>query len=308
MTQATQALLLEAMEKTADGIGIYDPNDRIIYANRSCAEFFGMSPDQILGQSFAASIRHAYTTGKGVNVETDDIDAWLAMAFQKRRRQRYRSFQTDTRDGRWVQLTEQMTDGDYLFMFFTDITEQKRIEAKLQRLSAKLRFQADTDDLTGINNRRNFLRLAHKAQQRCRHAGKDCTLLLMDLDFFKRINDAYGHQMGDRVLVNISSALSAELRPYDVLGRLGGEEFAALIPEAGLERAHEVAERLRRAVEATVHSNEWPDLRVTLSVGIAFNAGAKRELDALISQADQALYKAKHEGRNRCKIGGASPE
>ncbi|WP_162893764.1 MULTISPECIES: sensor domain-containing diguanylate cyclase [Marinobacter] len=302
LSEKTLRLLLEAMEITADGIGIFDPDDRLIFSNSANAALFGLTPQQAQGKTFEELVRHCYREHVGINIETDDIEQWLAMAHQKRRRHRYRSFQTDMLDGRWVQLTEQLTEGGEMFTFFTDITEQKRIERKLERLTAKLSTQANTDDLTGINNRRNFLRLAQQEVSRCRRAGRDCALLVIDVDFFKLVNDEYGHQVGDCVLCNITAALSKELREYDVLGRLGGEEFAALIPENGTVQALEVAERLRKAVVSIDHGEVCDGLRPTISVGLAVSEGAGIALDWLISRADQALYRAKNAGRNCCVL------
>lgn len=307
LADGTQALLLEAMEQTADGIGIYDQNDRLIYTNSANADLFGMTPSQAMGRTFSELIRHAHETQTGINLETDDIEQWLKLAFIKRRRLRYRSFQTDTRDGRWLQLTEQLTDGGQMFTFFTDITEQKRIERKLTRLSAKLRQHANTDHLTGINNRRAFFRQSRKELSRGQRVARDTSLLLIDVDFFKRVNDEHGHQMGDRVLVNICTALAKELRQYDLLGRLGGEEFAVLIPETGEPRAWEVAERLRLAVAAQRHDPDRPGLAPTLSIGVAVNPKSCLPLDTLIRRADQALYQAKEEGRNRSILWQPSP-
>jgi diguanylate cyclase (GGDEF)-like protein/PAS domain S-box-containing protein len=300
LADETLALLLEAIDKTSDGIGIFAPDDRLIYSNSANAELFGMTPAEALGKTFSELIRHAYRQHAGINIETDDIDRWLQVALKHRRSRHYRSFQTDTRDGRWLQVTEQLTDGGQMFVFFTDISEQKRVERKLKRLTARLRTHADTDDLTGINNRRAFFRLAQNELNRCLRAGSDSTLLMLDVDYFKRVNDRYGHQVGDRVLVNICTALGRELRQYDLLGRLGGEEFAALIPGTGEQRAVEVAERLRRAVAAIVHDGDRPELAPTLSIGVAVNHASKLPLDPLISQADEALYQAKDAGRDRC--------
>lgn len=302
LPEKTLRLLLEAMEITADGIGIYDPDDRLIFSNTANAALFGLTPEQAQGKTFDELVRHCYQEQVGINIETDDIEQWLAMANRKRRRYRFRSFQTDTLDGRWVQLTEQLTEGGEMFTFFTDITEQKRIERKLERLTAKLRMHANTDDLTGINNRRNFLRLAEKEMGRCRRAGRDCALLVIDVDFFKLVNDGYGHQAGDLVLRNITAALSKELREYDVLGRLGGEEFGALIPESGSEEVLEVAERLRKAVADTNPGGHCAGPRPTISIGAAVSDGAGIAVDSLISRADQALYQAKDAGRNRCVL------
>ena len=296
-----EALIHEAIQNTPDGIGIFDPEDRLVFTNAALADVFSMSADQSIGLSFGDLIRHLYKVGGGINLETDDIEQWLHEAFKNRRSSSFRSFQTDTSDGRWLQLTEQLTDDGHMFVYFTDITEQKRVEAKLQGLSNKLKELAETDELTGLNNRRNFLYLAEKELRRCQRLGQRVALLLMDIDYFKQINDSYGHQQGDYVLRHISDELQKALREYDVLGRIGGEEFALLIPQVQSKRAFMIAERLREIVAAIVFDDPLAEVRVSISVGVASCATADEPINSLIGRADKALYEAKHSGRNCCK-------
>ena len=123
----------------------------------------------------------------------------------------------------------------------------------------------------------------------------------MDIDYFKQINDSYGHQQGDYVLRHISDELQKALREYDVLGRIGGEEFALLIPQVQSKRAFMIAERLREIVAAIVFDDPLAEVRVSISVGVASCATADEPINSLIGRADKALYEAKHSGRNCCK-------
>jgi diguanylate cyclase (GGDEF)-like protein len=127
---------------------------------------------------------------------------------------------------------------------------------------------------------------------------------MLDLDHFKDVNDAHGHRAGDRVLQQLARTCLEVLRTVDVVGRVGGEEFAILLPETAREGAVEVAERLREAVgRAEVAREEGVPLRVTVSIGVSTLSGAAN-LDTLMSQADTALYDAKHAGRNRVCVSG----
>ena len=301
-TAELQQLIHEAIQATPDGIGIFDPDDRLVFSNAALASLFGLGTAQALGMSFDDLVRQAYVRGDGIHIETADIEQWLSRAKKKRRSSSYRSFQTDTRDGRWVQLTEQLTDSGHMFVFFTDITQQKQVERKLQQLTCKLKVHAETDELTGINNRRHFFHLAEKELRRCQRTAQGVALLLLDVDHFKQVNDQHGHQQGDRVLCRICHVLRPELRSYDVLGRIGGEEFALLIPQAGAQQALEIAERLRRRVAAIEFGPLLPELRTSVSIGVAASSAPGEAINGLVARADKALYRAKHAGRNCCAL------
>ena len=170
-----------------------------------------------------------------------------------------------------------------------------------RRVSQLLEMQAHTDALTGIANRRRFFEVAEAELARTRRYDKPLSLLMLDIDRFKEVNDTHGHRAGDRVLQQLARTCLEVLRTVDVAGRVGGEEFAILLPETALDGAVEVAERLREAVaKAGVAREEGVPLRVTVSIGVATTAGSAN-LDTLMSQADDALYDAKHRGRNRVR-------
>jgi diguanylate cyclase (GGDEF)-like protein len=159
-----------------------------------------------------------------------------------------------------------------------------------------LRDLASTDALTGLLNHGAFAAELERALERCDRTGEPATLLLIDLDHFKRINDRFGHQEGDRMLRVVSDVLAAHRRRDDLLGRVGGEEFALLLPGADAAVAEGVAGRVRSALRAATAS---ASARLTLSVGIASRSAAVTTSHTLLHAADQALYAAKARGRDR---------
>lgn len=176
----------------------------------------------------------------------------------------------------------------------TDITEKKEFDRRLEELAA-------TDALTGLWNRRHFFEAGQTELARCRRYKSPFSLLMMDLDHFKRINDGHGHAAGDEVLRAMAGLLKRNLRDVDVPARIGGEEFAVLLPSTGLEGAMVAAERIRQAVAATRLVHEGRELAFTVSVGVAGCCAETRELDEMMRVADAALYRAKQAGRNCCR-------
>ena len=158
----------------------------------------------------------------------------------------------------------------------------------------------ETDLLTGVANRRHFMAMAEKELARFVRYGGYLSVFMMDLDFFKQINDTHGHHAGDVVLAKVAEVFKATLREIDVIGRLGGEEFAVILPQTDNEMARVVAERLRQTVEQTeIPMERGLPLHVTLSIGVATVRDTVINIDTLLGQADRALYQAKNAGRNR---------
>ncbi len=168
---------------------------------------------------------------------------------------------------------------------------------------ARLRKQATRDPLTGLANRSHFDAQATEALERSQRSGVPVTLMLCDVDHFKRVNDQYGHAVGDQVLVAMGQVLADNLREGDVLARWGGEEFLALMPASPLDAASATAERIRAAVAQAPLSVGPAPIALTLSFGVAQVHGPD-DLQAAIARADQALYAAKHAGRNRVQLAG----
>ena len=178
----------------------------------------------------------------------------------------------------------------------TDITESERQQAELTRL-------ATTDPLTGIANRRSFFDHAQREVERARRYGPPLGVFVLDLDFFKRVNDTYGHAVGDMVLQSVARHALAQIRVTDIVARTGGEEFGALLPETPAEDVSCAAERLRRGVaELDVPTPVGP-IRVTASIGFSSLAPGEDRIEPALARADAALYRAKQNGRNRVEAG-----
>jgi len=172
-----------------------------------------------------------------------------------------------------------------------------------ERAESDQRHAATIDPLTGIPNRRGFTERAERLISRARRDRAPLTLLLFDLDRFKTINDRFGHLTGDAVLVTFTRSAAQSLRPLDLLGRIGGEEFVAILPDVSIETAVTIAERVRHNFEAAAAAiRGWP-VAATVSVGIAASSEAGHDFDRLYAIADDALYCAKQKGRNRVEAG-----
>ena len=176
-----------------------------------------------------------------------------------------------------------------------DITERKRIDAELLVL-------ATTDFLTELPNRREFMRRLDDEQARLQRSVNECaSVLMIDIDHFKLVNDGHGHAMGDAVLRHMAALMREAQRKIDVLGRVGGEEFAVLLPGATLESAQMYAERLRQLVAERPLIAEGRRIAITISIGLARLHPNDAAGDAALIRADHALYRAKAEGRNRVR-------
>jgi diguanylate cyclase (GGDEF)-like protein len=170
------------------------------------------------------------------------------------------------------------------------------------QIAARYRRVSLIDSLTQVPNRRGFFETAERLLTRTRFARRPVALLMFDLDCFKDINDRYGHLAGDDVLIAFCQLSTSTLRPTDLFGRIGGEEFASLLPDTERQDALWLAERLRAAFEDISRTVRGLSLSATVSVGIAVSRDANVDLGALLKQADQALYRAKELGRNRVEI------
>lgn len=159
---------------------------------------------------------------------------------------------------------------------------------------------AITDSLTNIYNRRGFFQIGESEIERARRFGHPLSVMMFDLDFFKPINDTFGHPFGDKILIQLAEVCRQNIRTLDILGRYGGEEFVALLPETDAQTACQIAQRVREAVEKTRFRVDDQVLTITISIGVAtWRAGNPVTLTDLVNQADQALYRAKQNGRNR---------
>ena len=198
---------------------------------------------------------------------------------------------------------------DFLFA----LAGQGALALRNAQLYGTVKRLAITDSLTGLYNRRHFMNVAGAEFERARRYGRPLAVLLVDIDHFKAVNDTYGHLIGDATLRTVTAAMRRSLRRVDLLGRFGGEEFVALLPETGGQGARIVAERIRSLVEATPTETERGPIRVTVSLGLgSFEPPTPSQpttdtVEALVDRADQAMYESKRLGRNRASLFAARP-
>lgn len=186
------------------------------------------------------------------------------------------------------------------------IHEKDQLASQLRRANEELATVAATDSLTSLPNRRAFEQALRRDLARAERSKEPLAVVMIDVDFFKKVNDTYGHATGDVVLRSVAEILRSTLRTGDIAARLGGEEFVALLPNANAEGGKIVAERLRTKLAATAMTGPQGPFNVTASFGVAFVQGAAcRGADAsLLEKADAALYEAKRSGRNRVVVSG----
>jgi diguanylate cyclase (GGDEF)-like protein len=177
-----------------------------------------------------------------------------------------------------------------------DVTEQKELERTLEKLSR-------TDPLTGLLNRRSFEEISAKEYSRFARHGDEYSLLMLDVDHFKSVNDNYGHNIGDLVLKMLADNCVANLRTHDVVARWGGEEFCVLLPCTDRDTAACIAEKLRREISSHALKVRGSEVAVTVSIGVSEVRASDRHHTEVLGRADVALYDAKQSGRNRMRIG-----
>jgi diguanylate cyclase (GGDEF)-like protein len=176
---------------------------------------------------------------------------------------------------------------------------------ELRDMNVRLEELASTDSLTGACNRRHFLELARTELSRAKRLGLPLSVIMLDIDLFKSINDRHGHEAGDQALTRLSAEIRSALRAEDIFARLGGEEFIVMLPGQSVDEALKMAERMRALVEA-IREPALPE-GLTISLGVAGLAREADDVDDLLRRADQALYRAKHLGRNRVCSSPTSP-
>ncbi len=176
----------------------------------------------------------------------------------------------------------------------------KALQDELKKSNELLQELSNTDPLTHLYNRRYLTKVLNSELLRAERNGDCVALIMVDIDHFKKINDTYGHQNGDKVLAKIAETSQKQLRCYDIAARYGGEEFVLVLPGTPLTGGTEVAERLREEVHALSFPAPMEKLKVTISLGVAvFPSPLADDMESLIRQADEALYRAKQNGRNR---------
>lgn len=201
-------------------------------------------------------------------------------------------------------LLYQLSNRNKLLVEANENLEQKVEERTTALLEAnrKLKELASTDMLTGLLNRRAFMEEAKGKFKLAKRYQRPLSFLMIDIDHFKRVNDTYGHQAGDLVLVEFSKIMNACLRETDILGRIGGEEFAIILPETSLEQTAELSERLLEKVrKAEIELDAGKKISLTTSIGVATVPPLSMDVETVMKEADKALYRAKSGGRDCCR-------
>ncbi|MGI4877964.1 MAG: diguanylate cyclase [Janthinobacterium lividum] len=280
------------IESASDVIGILDNQARFVYESSSAFKVLGYRSDEIIGRHLTDFVPDDCLAeaerflGQVVESRTGSTTAELLLLARSGERRVFEVVATNLFDTPPI---------GGIVVNLRDITERTRLVAQLEALS-------ETDLLTEALNRRGFYRLAQRAFEQARHDGKMLTVVMMDLDHFKQVNDLYGHAAGDLVLAKVASACAREIRSGDLLGRMGGEEFAILLVGDEMSSARNNVDRLRTQVGNCRVSTIRGYVSVTASFGIAHVDPATTELSAALSLADEALYEAKKDGRNCIRI------
>jgi len=284
-----------------DAIITVDQAHRIRFMNASALRMFGWTAEDIVGQPLdlllPESIRakhHSY------------LDAFQRSPIRARTMQERSEVRGVRRDGE--EISVQISIAKVSLESGVETTAILRDVSDTVRLIAELKATASVDVLTGVATRRRFLEALDVELRRARREGSGLSLLMMDVDHFKRVNDGYGHPVGNEVLATLGQLLAGSVRKADVVGRLGGEEFALLLPGTDPGTAIEIAERIRATVEGTsVEDGAGGFVRFTVSIGVAGLAptATTKTGAELMAEADRALYAAKNGGRNRVERAAA---
>lgn len=285
-----EKLFFNIFQYAAIGMALVSPDGKWLMVNKALCDLIGYSEEELLKLTFQ-DITHP-----------DDLDEDLHYV-KKMLSGDLETYQMEKRyfhkDGSTIYILLSVSlirDEKASPMFFIsqiqDITERKLLEVELVR-------QATEDMLTGISNRRRFYDLAERELLRGERYNDPMVLLMLDIDHFKKVNDTFGHGVGDEALKEMAKICSAGLRSFDIFGRIGGEEFSALLIKTDATIGRQISERLRRSVERSILTTDKGVLKFTISIGGVAFSGNQHSLDYRLKQADDALYEAKSTGRNR---------
>lgn len=289
-------------ETVPQGVVYQDTHGRITGANPAALRILGLTLDQLQGRN-SIDPRWQAVREDGSALPGDEHPAMVALRTREPVTDVVMGVQVPGRGTVWILVgaIPILRDGvlQHVYTSFEDITEQVQLREELRR-------QAATDALTSVANRRSLMaRLAEEFAHARRHPARVFSVLAVDIDLFKQVNDNWGHAAGDAALVHLSRVMQRQTRPSDLVGRSGGEEFMVLLRDADAGAAQALAERLRRAIARSALHHGGVRLRLSVSIGVAALRPDDAAVDALLARADRALYAAKHGGRNRVCLGEA---
>jgi diguanylate cyclase (GGDEF)-like protein len=289
-----------ALDHVSEGVVLLDADLNARFLNRRMRRFWGVTDERAASHpSYASLIANApHARDRGMTPE--ELEAFFAGRVAAVRSGSEPLRDLKTTDGRHIRAHCDVLQNNGRMLTFCDVTDLVRNAEQLERL-------ATIDSMTGLYNRRHFLDQADAEWSRFQRHQRPLSMLMIDIDHFKQVNDRYGHAVGDETLIAVAQACAGGKRQSDIVGRLGGEEFAILLPETELAQAAIVADRLRAAIAGQVVTAHKVQFKVTASIGIAAASVSMSGIDALMRAADQALYQAKAKGRN-CVVPWSPPE
>ena len=286
-------LLAEYLDHSPVAIGLFDPQERLRHTNQAFRDAYAIAPGE--HPTWEALMRRWHAQRRGLLIETDDIDAWLARVRRSHRQVPQRTFESDLADGRWMWVSETLRPDGWLVLVTTDVTALKANEATMRSARDQAILTSLTDPLTELHNRRSILKRLDDLLVVAQGMRYPLTVVLIDLDHFKLINDQHGHETGDAVLRHFAQVTRRQIRPLDTVGRVGGEEFLLLMPNSRAEGADTALARLRKALAIDA------PLPYTFSAGIA-EAAPGETAQLTLRRVDAAMYAAKGAGRDRSRI------
>jgi len=293
----TSGYLRALLQNLDQGVTVTDENLNIVFWNNAFFDLLKL-PDHLKKPVMKYEDLIRYNAERG-EYGPGDPEQHVQMRVQASLKFEPHKFERTRPDGHTLQVTGKPLYIDAepfgFISTYMDITEHKRMASRLRTL-------ANTDPLTNLNNRRHFTTLLDREIKRCQRNGHPLSLLLLDLDRFKLINDQHGHDTGDTALQLFAATCRNVLRNIDVMGRLGGEEFCIFLPDTDREGAFVLAERIRKAVSEMDIPDKESNLpiKITVSIGVAvFDNMMGDRIEDMLQRADKALYRAKNEGRNR---------
>lgn len=299
------AALLPTLKQLFEGSGtlvcLYNEADTLVYANTIFYELTALPPGSL--PHWRDLIRENHRSNKGLLIETDDIEDWLARAEQRRRSVPYRQFEIDTVDGRWILMSESVIPNVGILGVGVDITRAKHTTTVLQHEYQQALLEAETDALTQMGNRRALDRLRRLLTLNGHN--RVISALMIDIDWFKPYNDSLGHLQGDECLRTIADVIRSGFRSEEAYPlRIGGEEFLILMVDANLRSATQVARRILRNIRARAIPHPTSEVgHVTLSIGVASaTVTDDASISTLLDEADKALYQSKHTGRDQVTL------
>jgi len=273
------------VEQLRDGVIVLNANGRVIDINESALQILRTSRSELSDQSITSFLTELSME------ELTNFDRPNGQGLETTLRGRSYDISASS-------LDHTNPDADVVLVL-RDITDRLKTEQDLRQAQEELVRLAHTDYLTGIHNRRFFMQRLSEEVERVRRHGSQLSVLLFDLDYFKNVNDQCGHYAGDQILKSVADVSMEVKRITDIAARIGGEEFALLLPETDQTGAVRTAQRLRQAIARITHpATQARKLKVTASIGVATVSAVSQDLENVLNHADEALYKAKHSGRN----------